>query len=55
MVPSFHALEKEGELVVLWGPEPLWAHQLRDGKQRGEGNHKCHNRSAGKDGFVWMR
>jgi hypothetical protein len=55
MVASFHALEKEGELVVLQGPELLWAYQVRDGKWRGEGNHKCRKRNGGKDGFVLLR
>ena len=55
MVGSVRDLEKEGELLVLRGPELLWAHQVRGGKWRGEGNHRCHKRNEGKDGFVWLR
>jgi hypothetical protein len=36
---SFHALEKERESMVPGGLELLWAHQARDAKRQGEGNH----------------
>jgi hypothetical protein len=55
MVVSFHGLEKEGELVVLRGPELLCAHHVRVGKWRGEENHKCRKRNGGKDDFVSLR
>ena len=55
MVASFHAPEKEGELVVLRGPELLWVHHVRDGKWRGEASHKRRKKNGGKDGFVWLR
>jgi hypothetical protein len=41
MVASIHALEKERELLVLRGPELLWARQVCGGMGRGGENHKC--------------
>ncbi len=55
MAASSHGLEKEGELVVAQGLQLLWAHQVHDGKWQGKGNHKCHKRNGGKDGFVRLR
>ena len=55
MVASFHALDEVGELVVLRGPELLWVRHVRDGKWRGEENHKYRKRNGGKDGFVSLR